>query len=232
MEVLYRDEALLAVNKPSGLITHRGWANDADNALVRARTLAGRHVYPVHRLDRATSGVLLFALDADAAAALGRQLGSGGFDKRYLALVRGTAPLGTTEVDHPLARQKGAEKKPARTSVRRLSTFERYSLVEATPHTGRPHQVRRHLKHLSLPVLGDTRYGKGEHNRACRARFGLNRLALHAASLAVTHPTRGERIVLHAALPPDLEAPLAAMGLLDHAAAICGRASCRISASG
>jgi tRNA pseudouridine65 synthase len=218
MEIVYQDEALLAVNKPSGLITHRGWANDRDNALVRARGLAGRYVYPVHRLDRATSGVLLFALSPDAAAALGRQLEAGGFAKRYLALVRGIAPE-SAEVDHPLAREPGAEKKPARTRVRRLGTFERYSLVEAAPLTGRPHQVRRHLKHLSLPVLGDTRYGKGDHNRLCRTRFALNRLALHASQLAFAHPVHGQAIVLRAGLPADLEAPLAAMGLRELALA-------------
>jgi tRNA pseudouridine65 synthase len=218
MDVLYRDDQLLAVNKPSGLITHRGWANDADNALVRARALAGRYVYPAHRLDRATSGVLLFALDAETAGALGRQLEAGGWGKRYLALVRGIAPE-AVDVDHPLAREKGEEKKPARTSLRRLGSFERYSLVEAAPHTGRPHQVRRHLKHLSLPVLGDTRYGKGDHNRACRTRFGLHRLALHASRLALIHPASGEPLVLRAELPPDLEEPLAAMSLLELARA-------------
>jgi tRNA pseudouridine65 synthase len=92
MRVLHRDAYVLAVDKPSGLITHRGWANDADNALVRARELAGKHVFPVHRLDRGTSGVLLFALDSETAAALGRQLTQGGFEKRYLALVRGIPP--------------------------------------------------------------------------------------------------------------------------------------------
>jgi tRNA pseudouridine65 synthase len=214
MEVLYRDVELLAVNKPSGLVTHRGWANDADNALVRARALAGQYVFPVHRLDRATSGVLLFALTREAAARLGAQLQAGGFDKRYLALVRGITPE-QVEVDHPLAREPGQERKPARTSVRRLGTFERYSLVEAAPHTGRAHQVRRHLKHLSHPILGDTRYGNGEHNRACRARFSLHRLALHAARLSFTHPASGERIVVRAALSADLVLPLEAMGLLE-----------------
>jgi tRNA pseudouridine65 synthase len=218
MEVLYRDGELLAVNKPSGVLTHRGWANDADNALVRARDLAGQYVYPVHRLDRATSGVLLFALGREAASLLGRQLQAGGFEKRYLALVRGITKE-RVEIDHPLAKEPGQERKPARTSVRRLGTFERYSLVEATPHTGRPHQVRRHLKHLSHPVLGDTRYGSGEHNRACRERFSLHRLALHAARLSFVHPASGERIVLCAALPLDLSQSLDAMGLLELAAA-------------
>jgi len=212
MDVLYRDAEVLAVNKPSGLLTHRGWANDADNALVRARGIAGRHVYPVHRLDRATSGVLLFALSREAAALLGRQLQAGGFEKHYLAMVRGITPE-LVEVDHALAAEPGQERKPARTTVRRLGTFERYSLVEAAPHTGRSHQVRRHLKHLSHPILGDTRYGHGEHNRACRARFSLHRLALHAARLSFSHPSTAQRIEVRAAVPLDLALPLEAMSL-------------------
>jgi tRNA pseudouridine65 synthase len=212
MDVLFRDDALLVVNKPSGLITHRGWANDADNALRRARSLVQRYVYPVHRLDRGTSGVLLFALGQDVAGLLGAQLQAGGFRKHYLALVRGI-PAEHVEVDHGLAKAPGEERKAAQTSVLRLGTFERYSLVEARPHTGRPHQVRRHLKHLSHPVLGDTRFGNGEHNRACRTRFALHRLALHAAKLSFEHPLTGERIMVRAALPPDLAEPLTAMEL-------------------
>jgi tRNA pseudouridine65 synthase len=212
MDVLFRDAALLAVNKPSGLITHRGWANDADNALRRARALAQQYVYPVHRLDRGTSGVLLFALSKDVAGLLGEQLQAGGFQKHYLALVRGIT-ADRVEVDHCLASNPGEERKPAQTSVLRLGTFERYSLVEARPHTGRAHQVRRHLKHLSHPVLGDTRFGNGEHNRACRTRFALHRLALHAAKLSFAHPLSGERIVVRATLPADLVEPLGAMAL-------------------
>ena len=214
VQVLFHDAALLAVNKPSGLITHRGWANDRDNALRRARALADAYVYPVHRLDRGTSGVLLFALSAELASALGQTLQAGGVHKHYLALVRGVT-ADSLEIDHPLAKEPGQEPKPAQTSVRRLGTFERYSLVEVRPHTGRPHQVRRHLKHVSHPIVGDTRYGSGEHNRIWRARFGLHRLALHAAKLSFIHPHSGERVVLRAALPEDLAQPLKAMELFD-----------------
>jgi tRNA pseudouridine65 synthase len=217
LDVLYQDAVVLAVNKPSGLLTHRGWANDADNALVRARALAGRYVYPVHRLDRATSGVLLFALSREVAATLGRQLQAGGFEKRYLALVRGIPPEHVC-IDHALTSERGLAPQSAQTCVRRLGSFERYALVEAAPKTGRPHQVRRHLKHLSHPILGDTRYGDGKHNRACRTRLSLHRLALHAASLCLTHPTTAERLVLRAPLPSDLSVPLEAMGLHELAA--------------
>lgn len=223
MEVLYRDDVLLVVNKPSGLLTHRGLANDRDNALVRARALAGCYVHPVHRLDRATSGVLVFALDADAARVLGKQVEAGGFDKRYLALVRG-ATQDAFEIDYPLPAleaPKDAARKPARTSLRTLARFERSSLLECIPHTGRPHQLRRHLKHISHPIAGDTRYGDGKHNRALRERFGLYRLALHAARLSLTHPRSGERMTLQAGLPDDLAAALHAMSLLDMAAQYC-----------
>jgi tRNA pseudouridine65 synthase len=217
VELLYRDELLLCVNKPSGLLTHRGWANDRDTALTRARSIAGCYVYPVHRLDRATSGVLLFALTQAAASALGQQRDHDGFDKCYLGLVRGViAPQ--MEIDYPLTAldgDKAAERKPARTSVTRLGTFERYSLVQAVPHTGRTHQIRRHLKHVSHPIIGDTRYGHGEHNRVFRERFGLHRLSLHAASLSFTHPGHGARMSFHAPLPADLVGPLQAMSLLS-----------------
>jgi len=217
-EVLHRDKWVLVINKPSGLLTHRGWANDRETALSIARDFAGRHVHPVHRLDRATSGALLFALDPESAAVLRAELDAGGFEKRYLALVRGVIAE-PVEVDHPLASEPGAERKPARTRVQPLACFERYTLVEATPHTGRTHQIRRHLKHLSHPVIGDTRYGSGEHNRAFRERFGLHRLALHAARLAFSHPRSGERLDVRAPVTADLSEPLQAMGLLARAVA-------------
>ena len=227
MDVLFRDPHLLIVNKPSGLLTHRGWAGDRDNALVRARNIAGAFVYPAHRLDRATSGVLVFALSQEVASGLGAQLEAGGLEKCYLALVRGIAPDAAL-IDHPLAPLSDDEghktqeaKQPARTRIARLAVFERYSLVRAEPETGRSHQIRRHLKHISCPILGDTRYGKGEHNRACRARFNLHRLALHARALAFDHPVTGERVAITAPISDDLAAPLAAMGLLEAARAQC-----------
>jgi tRNA pseudouridine65 synthase len=217
MEVLYRDAQLLVVNKPSGLLTHRGWANDRDNALVRARAIAGQYVFPAHRLDRATSGVLVFALDKETASALGKLFEGNAVHKRYLALVRGIPPE-RVEVDHALAEEKGGEdKKPARTTLRLLGSFERYALIEALPHTGRPHQIRRHCRHLSHPILGDTRYGNGEHNRIARTRFGLHRLALHAAALELAHPVTGEALTLRAPLPEDLLEPLRAMQLQERA---------------
>ena len=200
---------MVAVAKPSGLAVHRGWANDDVFALTLVRDLVGRYVYPVHRLDRATSGVLVFALDREVAREIQRQFESGRVEKRYLALVRGIPPIEGV-IDHPVPRApKSRERVDAVTEFRRLGTFERFGLVEARPRTGRLHQIRRHFKHLSHPLVGDVRYGKGDINRMFRERFGLHRLALHACELRLEEPP----LTLTADLPADLAQPFAAMGL-------------------
>jgi tRNA pseudouridine65 synthase len=218
LSLLYRDEDLLVVDKPSGLAVHRGWARDREVILTLARGLAGRHVYPVHRLDRGASGVLLLALAPPPARRLAAAFAAGEVRKRYLALVRGIAPEAGV-IDHPIPRAPGGPRVPAVTGYRRLATFERYSWLEVVPETGRLHQIRRHLKHLSLPLIGDVRYGKGEHNRLFRSRFGLYRLALHAAELRFAHPTSGAPLAVIAPLPADLSVPLAAMGIFAAAGA-------------
>jgi tRNA pseudouridine65 synthase len=212
LPVLYQDGVLLAVAKPAGLAVHRGAARDRTVALQLVRDRVGRHVHAVHRLDRATSGVLLFALDPATARRLQEQLEAGKVAKLYLALVRGVPPE-TGVIDHPIPRDVDGPRVPALTEFRRLATFERYALVEARPRTGRRHQIRRHFKHLSHPLIGDVRYGKGEHNRLFRDRFGLHRLALHALELAFDHPETGEALRLVAPVPEDLAGPLRAMGM-------------------
>ena len=153
MKVLYRDEHLLAVDKPSGLAVHRGWVDDEDTALDRARAIARTHVYPAHRLDRGTSGVLLFALSSEIAARLGEVFSSGGTQKVYRAIVRGHPPLEGL-VDHPVRKgeERDSPRVPARTAFMRLATCEhpregahplRYAFVEARPETGRLHQSGR-----------------------------------------------------------------------------------------
>ena len=214
LPVLYRDEVLLAVNKPSGMAVHRGWSREREPALQRARDLAGRHVHPVHRLDRGTSGALLFAFDPGVTRRLQERFESGEVTKRYIVLVRGITPESGV-IDHPVPRAPGGPRVPAVTGYRRLATFERYSLVEAIPRTGRLHQIRRHFKHASHPVIGDVRYGKGEHNRSFRDRFGLHRLALHALELELAHPVSGENLRVFAPVPEDLAGPLRAMGILE-----------------
>lgn len=217
MDVLYRDAWLLVLDKPSGLLAHRGRADDPETALDVARRAAGRRVFPVHRLDRGTSGALLYALDDEVAARLGAAFAAGEVDKRYLALVRGRPP-DAGRIDHPVPRDEGGARVPAVTDFVRLGTAPvegrlAVSLVEARPRTGRFHQVRRHLKHLGHPLVGDVNYGRGEINRLFRERFGLRRLALHARELTLVHPVTGERLAIASPLPADLAATLDALGL-------------------
>jgi tRNA pseudouridine65 synthase len=215
LTVLHRDDFLVAVNKPSGIAVHRGLSRERHVVLTVLRDQIGRHLYPVHRLDRGTSGALVFALDPATARGLQERFVAGEVRKRYLALVRGIPPEESV-VDSPVPRAPGGPRVPAVTEIRRLATFERYSLLEAVPRTGRLHQIRRHLKHISHPVIGDVRYGKGEHNRLFRDRFGLHRIALHALDLGFPHPANGSWLALAAPVPEDLAGPLRAMGLAPH----------------
>jgi tRNA pseudouridine65 synthase len=214
IELLYVDDDVVVANKPSGLLVHRGWDDDDDVALFRVRDAIGAHVYPVHRLDRGTSGALVFARTSEAASALSREFEAGSVDKRYLVLVRGTPPDAGV-VDHPVPKKEAGERVPARTRFRRVarSPVDRCSLVEAMPETGRLHQIRRHMKHLSHPVIGDVNYGSGEINRHYRARYGLHRLALHAHRIAFSHPRTQAGIAVVAPMPDDLGAVLAALAL-------------------
>jgi tRNA pseudouridine65 synthase len=212
LDVLFADEHLVVVAKPAGLLVHNGWGRAEETVVALAHAQLGRFVYPVHRLDRGASGALALALDAATARALGQAFAAGRIEKRYLALVRGVPPAAGV-IDHPIPRREGGPRVPATTAYRVLATFERYALVEAAPTTGRLHQVRRHLKHLGHPLIGDANYGKSAHTRALRERFGLARLALHAVALGLVHPATGAPIRVTAPLPEDLAAPLARMGL-------------------
>jgi tRNA pseudouridine65 synthase len=215
ISLLFVDEHLAVADKPSGLLVHRGWDNDDDVALFRVRdALGGAHVYPIHRLDRGTSGALLFARTREAAAALSRSFEEGRVEKRYLALVRGTAPEEGL-IDYPIPRSEDGPRVPARTRFVRLgrSPVDRCSLVLATPETGRLHQIRRHLRHIDHPLVGDVTYGSGAINRHYRATYDLHRLALHAAHLAFEHPRTGARVEVDAPVPHDLAAALARLGL-------------------
>ncbi|MCC6807729.1 MAG: pseudouridylate synthase [Deltaproteobacteria bacterium] len=209
VNVLYRDDRLLALDKPPGIIVHRGLADDDDTMADRARDLVGRPVHALHRLDRGTSGVLMFALDAETARVL-----QSAFTRTYLALVRGIpAPL-SGRIDHPIPKGEGKDRVAAVSDYRVLGVCSaRYGWVEVTPLTGRFHQVRRHMKHIDCPLIGDTTYGKSEHNRLWRERYGLSRLALHAR--AVTLDYNGAALAIEAPVPDDLTRALAAAGLSD-----------------
>jgi tRNA pseudouridine65 synthase len=218
LKILFVDADLVIVNKPSGLLVHRGWANDDDVAMFRVRDMLGAHVYPVHRLDRGTSGALVFARTREAAATLTGSFESRQVDKRYLALVRGE-PAASGTIDHPIPRSAeksaGGPRVPAVTHYRLVarSPLDRCSLVLAIPETGRGHQVRRHLRHLGHPLVGDVNYGRGEINRRYRAEYGLHRLALHAHQIAFEHPVTRARLVVRAPMPDDLGLPLERLGL-------------------
>jgi tRNA pseudouridine65 synthase len=246
LTLLWRDEHLVAVHKPAGWLVHRTGLDAGETRFVVQTLrdqLGGTRVHPVHRLDKGTCGVLLLALHAEAARALGEAFMAHRVRKRYLALVRGWAPP-QAEVDHPLRPDDAppdAPAQPARTVLRRLACFERAeafeprfavtraSLVEAEPLTGRRHQIRRHLKHLAHPILGDATHGKGPLNRwwAAPGRIGRQRLWLHAQALDFTHPFSGAPVALHSGLVWDaaarrLCAPAEAPEDLGHWAALAG----------
>lgn len=186
------------------MIVHRGWDNDRTTVadIVRER-IVGAPVHAVHRLDRGTSGVLLFALDATSARFLQNELHSERTCKRYFALVRGPMREACV-VDHPVRRDRYSDRRiDAVTEFIPIAHSGRWSLVEARPRTGRTHQIRHHLKHLSHPIVGDVKYGKGDVNRLFREQFNLHRLALHCLEIEITHPD-GHRIVLQAPLTDDL----------------------------
>jgi tRNA pseudouridine65 synthase len=211
LTVLYRDDQLVAIDKPSGMLVHRmpGCA-DRDVVVQHLRDQLGQWVYPVHRLDRGTSGVLVFALDPAVTSSLAEEFRQRRVDKRYLALVRGWAPL-AERIDAPVREPDKSIRVPAVTDLRRLSTVElplavgryataRYSLVELHPETGRTHQLRLHLAHLRHPIVGDVRHGDGRHNRLFRAHYDIERLMLCATSIGFSHPATGERVRIEA--PP------------------------------
>ncbi len=215
IELIFVDEHVIVANKPSGILVHRGWDNDHDVAMFRVRDAVGAHVHPIHRLDRGTSGALVFARTHGAASIMSIALAEGRFDKRYLALVRGMAPEEDGVVDHPIPGSEDGPRVPARTRYRLVqrSTVDRCSLVEAVPETGRLHQIRRHLRHLGHPLVGDVNYGSGVINRHYRATYDLHRLALHAHRISFDHPVSGQRVVVDATMPDDLGAALTRLGL-------------------
>jgi tRNA pseudouridine65 synthase len=222
LSVLYRDDYLLIVHKPAGLLVHRSPIDkhETEFALQYARALNdGQHVYPVHRLDRPTSGILVFARDSDTARTLGMAMMAGEVAKTYLAMVRGW-PREQGEIDSPLReepedrRLKGVELpvREAVTHYRTLATTEipveiekyptsRYAVVELCPKTGRKHQLRRHMKHINHPIIGDANHGRGRHNRYFAERFGQGRLMLAATGMAFRHPASGEPLTISA--PPE-----------------------------
>ncbi len=224
MRILYQDEQIVAVDKPPGLLVHRTGLDAGETlfALQLLRDQLGRPVWPAHRLDKGTSGVLLFALDAETARLLGPVFEAPqGVRKTYQAVVRGWPP-GSGLIDHPLrrmeddARATRTEVQAAQTRYRTLVRYElplpqgrfpttRCALVELQPLSGRRHQLRRHLKHIAHPIIGDATHGKGPLNRALAAQLGVQRLWLHALQLELSHPVHGTALSLEAPPGPDWE---------------------------
>ncbi len=222
LPLLYRDAQLVVVVKPPGLLVHRTAldAHEQRAALQLVRDQIGSPVWPVHRLDKGTSGVLAFALDPDTARHLGAQFEAGVPRKAYLALVRGWPAAAEGVIDHPLARDPerpstGQPLLAARTRFERLARVEwpfatdarhpasRYALLQVFPESGRRHQIRRHMKHVAHPLIGDATHGKGAHNRAVAGWLQVQRLWLHALSLELVHPTTGTPLRFKA--PPDAD---------------------------
>jgi tRNA pseudouridine65 synthase len=214
LEILYQDDALIAVNKPAGLAVHRSkMVGNAEEFLIDVlREQVGGTVYLAHRLDRATSGVLLIARSTEVAAALGEQFMGRDVHKQYLAVVRGWPEPTEGVVDYPLpgSRETGP-RRDACTAYRRLATVEvpielgrypqqRYALVLAEPKTGRFRQIRKHMAHIHHPVIGDCQHGRSDHNRLYKQHFSCHRMLLHAWRLRFRHPMDDR--------PMELEAPL------------------------
>lgn len=216
LPILFRDEHIVVIDKPPNLLVHRSEIDRHETrfAIQILRDQIGQRVWPAHRLDRGTSGILLFGLNVEMAGLLGRQFEQGLVDKRYWAVVRGHPPSAGS-IDHALTRQRDAyefqgeqcstEAQSALTHYRKLAEVElpvavdryptsRYALLELEPVTGRRHQIRRHLKHLAHPIIGDATYGKGRHNRFFADALGCRRLLLACVGLAFNHPLSGERL--------------------------------------
>lgn len=225
LEIIYKDENFVAINKPSGLLVHRSPIDKKEKkfALQMVRNQIGQRVYPVHRLDRPTSGVLLFALNSETAKKFAHLFQTGQVQKKYIAVVRGYIPEKGT-VDHPVKKIKDqyirhqikqkddSNEKiyPAVTVFKQLAKIKlpfavdkypssRYSLAELIPKTGRRHQLRRHMKHLSHPIIGDTRYGKDVHNKFFVNQFNCKGLLLAAVEMHFIHPETGTDVLITAA---------------------------------
>lgn len=214
LEILYEDESIVAINKPHGLLVHRSSiARDASEfALQLLRDQLGKTVYPAHRLDRKTGGILLFSLNKETDQYLQKNFQERKVDKKYLAVLRGFAPAEGL-IDYPLKRDDGTVQE-AQTSFRLLAQSElavpfgkfptsRYSLIEANPITGRMHQLRRHFAHIFHPIIGDRPHGCNKQNKFWKETYQMDTMLLHASELTFKHPLSGEDVHIKSALQPD-----------------------------
>ena len=222
LEILYQDDEMIAVNKPSGWFVHRSLLDPkvTDIVLQHLRDQVGKYLYPIHRLDRPTSGVLLFAFTEESARFLSEQMMNHTAEKEYLAIVRGYVEAENVKIDHALSfiKDKIADKDSGEKEDQEAISYysgiykvelnlstgkyptSRYSLVRLKPITGRKHQLRRHMNHISHPIIGDTTYGDLRHNRLFLKEFNVDRLMLHASKITIIHPTTKKALTIEAPL--------------------------------
>ncbi|MGR3041704.1 tRNA pseudouridine(65) synthase TruC [Vibrio vulnificus] len=220
LEIVYQDDYFVAVNKPAGMLVHRSWLDKHETQFVMQtlRDQIGKHVFPLHRLDRPTSGVLVFALSSEVASQVMPMFAGQEMSKTYHAIVRGWIEE-EGELDYALkveldkiADKFASQEKEAQDAItlyKPLAKVEvpystgkfpttRYGLMELKPKTGRKHQLRRHMAHLRHPIVGDTTHGDGKHNKLFREEFDAPRLLLHASELRFVHPYTQQEVVIRA----------------------------------
>ncbi|WEA00946.1 pseudouridine synthase [Mucilaginibacter sp. SJ] len=223
LEIIYRDEHLIAINKPHGLLVHRSpiAADASEFALQLLRDQIGMKVNPVHRIDRKTGGILLFAFNKEVEIAMQKAFMENQVSKKYLAIVRGHTP-DAEDIDYPLRKENGTLQ-DAFTSYTTLKRTElhiafgkhptsRYSLVEAVPTTGRMHQLRKHLSHVFHPIIGDRTHGCNKQNKLFLEQWEMTTMLLHASQLTFKHPITGEEITIKAVPQPEFTRVMEIMG--------------------
>lgn len=239
LDILYQDDTLVVVYKPAGVLVHKSALDRYAPRILMTelRDQLGRWVYPVHRLDRPTEGVMVFTFDSDSARRVSEYFSQRQVHKRYLAIVRGHGPEQAC-IERPLREEDGMRPKAecpameAITHVRRLAEVElpvaidryptsRYSLMDIRPVTGRRHQIRRHLSVEGYPIIGDAKHGKSTHNRYFKAHFfaaheGDARLLLASVALDLPHPTLGQRLHVTASLSDDFSTLMTTLGWEAH----------------
>jgi len=223
LDILFRDEYLIAINKPHDLLVHRSnIAADAEVfALQLLRDQVGQKVYPVHRIDRKTGGVLLFAFNKAVEIEMQKKFADNLVSKKYLAVLRGHTP-DNGEIDYPLRKENGTLQE-AFTMYHTLKRAEldvpfgkhptsRYSLIEATPKTGRMHQLRKHFAHIFHPIIGDRAHGCNKQNKLFKEKWEMTTMLLHASMLRFNHPVSGEVVTIEAPLLPEFVRVMELMG--------------------
>jgi len=227
LSILHEDEQYIAVNKPAGMLVHRTPLEkdpEALFAMIVLRDQIGQKVYPLHRIDRPTSGALLFAKSSEAASRLQPAFANHSIQKYYLAVVRGFLPAAQGVINQPLSKDLDQELQDASSEYWRLAEVEipfsssprygssRYSLIKVFPHTGRMHQIRRHFAHLRHYIIGDSTHGDNKQNKFFRHHFQSNQLLLHAWLLQFTHPYTGHEICIKAKVSSQLEKAICSLG--------------------